>query len=84
VLSRQINGKGLKFRKANLRVTLDGKAVEAQLQLQLPLVTLDSHRKILSGKSFFADEIVPTLNKTDFIHFDLIFDKLGKIPGFYS
>ncbi len=84
VLQKKIDGIGLHFKKPIANIVINGVQVIDSSQYLLPGVNSDfsAFRKIHNGKDHFAENIVPTLGKSDFSEFENLFSILESIPNF--
>ncbi|MDR8389940.1 ATP-binding protein [Aliifodinibius sp. S!AR15-10] len=75
-------GHGLKFEDPQILFKIGGKRYDSdQLDLSenIDSEEIDSQRKILNGKTTFAENIVPTIEQDGFENFILIFDLIDEL-----
>ena len=78
---RNADGHGLKFKQAKIEKKLNmlGNPI-----MSSELSTLNETRQIINGKTVFAEDIVPTLDKKEFENFTLLFDQIKQIISDYQ
>jgi AAA15 family ATPase/GTPase len=86
ILDARHDGHGLKFKKADPVVIINGAKIMLENELITPQIeaALVPHRKIQGGKESFAEIVVPRLPRNAFSAFELLFTKLESLPNFLS
>ncbi len=81
ILAKHTNdGRGLKIKKEKPFAVIKGKKINVPRGL-FDELDLPGYDTIEAGKAIFADEIVPTLNRADFISFERLFASFQEIAS---
>lgn len=85
-LAKKHEGVGLTFKRPDASIAIHGTRISANdgFLTEEAKAALVPYRKIQSGKEQFSEKIVPKLNKTKFVAFEILFEKLMSLPEFIS
>jgi hypothetical protein len=86
VLEKKVDGYGLRFKKTDARIIVNGEQIAEPKQFLLPGIATEfsAYRKIHDGKDHFAEKIVSTLPAEEFSAFELLFSQLAQVPNFFA
>ena len=80
LLKKNEQGKGLVLENEPAHMIVGGKRIELpKEQMELALNTVNIPKRIKAGKDIFANEIVPSLEVTDFGAFNALFDEVRSL-----